>query len=320
MEWKDIVPVLAGAIIILVVAFVVKPALLGEPLTAGSEPVVVRNPPVYAPPEPAATPTPYPGDGPAYTRNFRWTAIDGGVHTTVVRIPKALFQEQRETPRLSDYHIWGRYALADADRPILEDLARRIVPPTGNPEEAYLRLMNLVFFVQQIPYDTDDNTACYIEGTLPPHAIYTMGGVEYPKYPAEMLVDGRGDCEDAAILMGGLLDALGYDSVLLRYSDHMALGIRMNEFNPYYAAYSPRYFEYEGKHYYYVEGTDFEWENVSEYTTAVIGRPYPIGNTRDIPIPSVRSETPEIIPLRYLPLPEEYRIRQARLPAASGGA
>jgi hypothetical protein len=194
------------------------------------------------------------------------------------------------------------------------------VPPTGNPEEAYLRLMNLVFFVQQIPYDTDDNTACYIEGTLPPHAIYVKGGVEYPKYPAEMLVDGRGDCEDAAILMGGLLDALGYDTVLLRYSDHMALGIRMNEFNPYYAAYSPRYFEYEGKHYYYVEGTDFEWENVSEYTTAVIGRPYPIGNTRDVPIPSVRSETPEIIPLRYLPLPEEYRIRQARLPAASGGA
>ena len=64
MEWKDIVPVLAGAIIILVVAFVVKPALLGELLTAGSEQVAVRNPPVYAPPEPAATPTPYPGDGP----------------------------------------------------------------------------------------------------------------------------------------------------------------------------------------------------------------------------------------------------------------
>ena len=309
MEWKDVIPVIAGAVVILVVALVVNPALLGEP---------IGSPPVYIPPAPVPTPTPFPEDGEVSARNFRWTAIDGGVQTTEVTVPEALFLAHRGTPRFSDYTSWGRYALADADRPVLEDLARRIAPPSANPDEGYFRLMNLVFFVQQIPYDRDDNTTSYIEGVLPRHAMYVKGGVEYPKYPVEMLVDGRGDCEDAAILMAGLLDALGYDTVLLRYSDHMALGIRMNEFNPYYAKYTPRYFTYGGRHYYYVEGTDFEWSNVSVGSTAIRGRPLAIGDAIGTGLPSVQSETPEIVPLRYIPVPGEYRIRPARLPA--GGA
>ncbi len=319
MEWKDVIPVIAGAVVILIVALVVKPVLLGEPIgliSPGSS--LPPAPPVYVPPAPLPTATPFPDDGAVSTRNFRWTAIDGGVHTTAVTVPEALFREHRGTPRFSDYTSWGRYALADADRPVLVDLARRISPPSANPDEGYFRLMNLVFFVQQIPYVTDDNTNSYTEGILPRYAMYVKGGVEYPKYPAEMLVDGRGDCEDAAILMAGLLDALGYDTVLLRYSDHMALGIRMNEFNPYYAKYTPRYFTHEGQHYYYVEGTDFYWSNVSVGSTSIRGRPLPIGDAAGTGIPSVRSETPEIVPLRYIPTPGEYRIHPARLPG--GGA
>jgi hypothetical protein len=316
MEWKDVIPVVAGAAVILVVALVVKPALLGEPIGFGSRGTVpVGDPPVYVPSSPVPTPTPIPDDGEVYTRNFRWTAIDGGVQTTEVTVPKALFGEHRKTPRFSDYASWGRYALASSDRPFLEDLARRIAPPAANPDAEYFRLMNLVFFVQQIPYDKDDNTTSYIEGVLPPHAMYRKGGVEYPKYPVEMLVDGRGDCEDAAILMAGLLDALGYDTVLLSYSDHMALGIRMNEFNPCYARYTPRYFEHEGKHYYFIEGTNFDGYYVSPGSIAVQGKPNPIGDTQDTSISSVKSETPEIVPLRYVPRPGEYRISPARLPA-----
>ncbi|MFA7563184.1 MAG: hypothetical protein WCY70_07050 [Methanoculleus sp.] len=315
MEWKDVIPVVAGAVVILVFALVVKPALLGDP--AGQDSPGLASP-VYVPPTPVPAPTPFPEDGPVYTRNFRWTAIDGGVHTTEVRIPEALFHAHRETPRFSDYTSWGLYALADADRPLLEDLARRISPPSANPDEGYLRLMNLVFFVQQIPYDMDDNTTSYIEGTLPRYAMYMKDGVEYPKYPAEMLVDGRGDCEDSAILMAGLFDALGYDTVLFRYSDHMALGIRMKEFNPYYAKYTPRYFTHDGQHYYYIEGTGFEKQYVSPHSIAVQGKPFAIGNAAGTGIPSVQSETPKIVPLRFVPEPGEYHIRPARLPA--GGA
>ncbi|WP_054848355.1 hypothetical protein [Methanoculleus chikugoensis] len=131
-------------------------------------------------------PTPFPEDGEVSARNFRWTAIDGGVQTTQVTVPEALFREHRETPRFSKSASWGgRYALADVDRPALEDLARRIAPPAANPDEDYFRLMNLVFFVQQIPpYDRDDNTTSYTEGVLPRHAMYWEDGVEYPKYPS----------------------------------------------------------------------------------------------------------------------------------------
>ncbi|WP_292522146.1 hypothetical protein [Methanoculleus sp.] len=318
MEWKDVIPVLAGGIVILVVALVVKPVLLGEPIGFGSPGVGVLAPPEYVPPAPLPTATPFPDDGEVYTRAFRWMSIDGGVHTTEIRVPEALFSAARETPRYADHLAWGRYALAPADRPILEDLAGRIAPPVDNPDKEYFRLMNLVFFVQQIPYDKDENTTSYIEGVLPRHVRSLDDGIEYPKYPVEMLVDGRGDCEDAAILMTGLLDALGYDTVLLKYSNHMAIGIRMDAFNPYYAKYTPKYFTYEGKHYYYIEGTDFEWGNVSSSTTARWGRPLAIGDVNGAGIPSVRSETPEIIPLRYIPAPAEYRISPARLPAAGG--
>ncbi|WP_332448588.1 hypothetical protein [Methanoculleus sp.] len=322
MEWKDVIPVLAGGLVILLVALVVKPALLGEPIGSGSPGATSFSaPPVYAPPTPSPTATPYPEDGPAYTRTFRWTAIDGGVRTTEVRVPEALFLERRETPRITDRLAWGRYALADADRPILEDLARRIAPPAANPEEQYFRLMDLVFFVQQIPYVPDNSTDSYIEGVLPRHARQVAGGVEYQKYPVETLVDGKGDCEDAAILMSGLLDALGYDTVLLEYrgdsnhgiEGHMALGIRMDEFNPYYAKYTPKYFEYGGKHYYYIEGTGYL--TVPSGNRTSWGKPFPIGDADGTKMQAVISRTPEIIPLHHIPAPAEYRIRPVRLPA-----
>ncbi len=317
MEWKDVLPVLAGGLVILVVALVVKPLLLGEPLGLASPwPVRMQQPPAYIPPAPVPTPTPFSDDGEVYTRNFRWTAIDGGVQTTQIRVPEALFLAHREAPQFTDALAWGRYPPADADRPVLEDLAGRIAPPARGPDEEYFRLMNVVFFVQQIPYEPDNSTDSYIEGVIPRRAVRQGEDVGYSKAPVEMLVDGRGDCEDAAILMAGLLDALGYDTVLLLYSDHMALGIRMNEFNPYYARYTPKYFEHEGKHYYYVEGTNYT--TVSSGNSTYWAKPSPIGNTQDISIPSVKSETPKIIPLRYIPEPAEYRIRPVRLPA--GGA
>jgi hypothetical protein len=128
-----------------------------------------------------------------------------------------------------------------------------------------------------------------------------------------MLVDGKGDSEDAAILMTGLLDALGYDAVLLRYPDHTATGIRMEGFNPYYAKYTPKHFTYEGKRYYYVEGTNYT--TISTGNTTFLAKPAPIGDILSGSPESVRSGAPAIIPLRYTVAPAEYRIRPAPLPA-----
>jgi len=313
MEWKDIIPVLAGGLVILIVALVVKPALLpgsDNPASSGAAP------PVYVPPTPVPTATPFPEDGPAYTRTFRWTSIDGGVHTTEVRVPESLFLEHRETPRLADPLSWGRYALADGDRSILADLANRIAPPPANPAEDYYRLMNIIFFVQQIPYAPDNSTDSYVEGSLPRYAVRRGVDAEYPRYPVETLIDGKGDSEDAAILLAGLLDTLDYDTVLLRYPDYMAVGVRMVGFNPYYAKYTPKYFDYEGGRYYYVEGTNYT--SISAGNSTFWAKPAPIGDTRDVSIESVKSGTPGIIPLRYVLVPAQYRIYPVRVPA--GGA
>ena len=42
-----------------------------------------------------------------------------------------------------------------------------------------------------------------------------MGENEYPKYPIEMLWQGSGDCEDAAFLYISIIEAMGFDAMLM---------------------------------------------------------------------------------------------------------
>ncbi|SVD35671.1 uncharacterized protein METZ01_LOCUS388525, partial [marine metagenome] len=42
-----------------------------------------------------------------------------------------------------------------------------------------------------------------------------MGENEYPKYPIEMLWQGSGDCEDAAALYISIIEAMGFDAMLM---------------------------------------------------------------------------------------------------------
>lgn len=81
---------------------------------------------------------------------------------------------------------------------------------------------------------------------------------DYWKYPAEMLWDQKGDCEDHAILFASLMEAMGYDAVLFyvycydtrgNFTDaHMAAGISV-------AGASGTYYMYDDKAYYYCEAT-----------------------------------------------------------------
>ena len=75
-------------------------------------------------------------------------------------------------------------------------------------DDEYLEMVTS--FVQQIPYD---NT--------------TAGN---PRYPVEVIFDGKGDCDEKAILLNGLLSREGYDVALLAFPSlkHVASGIRIN--------------------------------------------------------------------------------------------
>lgn len=77
-------------------------------------------------------------------------------------------------------------------------------------DDAYLDMM--AAFVQTIPYKD--------------------GGNAPPKYPAELLVENMGDCDDKALLLSGLLAREGYTVALFRFGpeSHMAMGIGSDAF------------------------------------------------------------------------------------------
>ena len=98
----------------------------------------------------------------------------------------------------------------------------------------------ILSFVQTIDYKVDNYTNY-------------QGIQEYPKYPIEMLWDGQGDCEDSSALYASLMEALGYDAVLLLFlgdiDGHAAIGVSV-------PGATGKSYRYSGLDYYYAETTD----------------------------------------------------------------
>lgn len=201
-----------------------------------SQPAPATLPPVQEPP--ATTP---PGANPwagteFIEKTYEWTywRFNDTVWTWSFRIPTSLYEDylSRPRPTTGDYTV---YASDDGDRELLADL--------GATLQSYVEQLNLdeyeavhfiANFVQQIEYTSD---------------IDTTGFDDYGRYPVETLVEDGGDCEDTAILLGKLMDAMGYDVVLVRLPAHMALGVREQE------KFVGTYYVYEDVRYFYLETT-----------------------------------------------------------------
>ncbi|UCF49346.1 MAG: hypothetical protein JSU91_06240, partial [Thermoplasmatales archaeon] len=97
------------------------------------------------------------------------------------------------------------------------------------------------------------------------------GCIEYWKFPVETLVDKKGDCEDSAILYASIMDALGYDVVLLFYkledknSGHLAVGVHLQGDHG-------AYVEDDGKKYFYCETTTSQF-NIGQLPDEIDGEP-----------------------------------------------
>jgi len=76
---------------------------------------------------------------------------------------------------------------------------------------------------------------------------------EFPKFPVETIVEGWGDCEDTSILYAALMKAAGYDVVLLKIKEHMAVGVAFSK--PIHGA----YVSYKNKIYFYAETSGSLW-------------------------------------------------------------
>ncbi len=109
-------------------------------------------------------------------------------------------------------------------------------------------------FVQSIPYAYDTDT----------HSVSN-----YWDYPAELLYEQKGDCEDHAVLLSALYKAAGYDNVLyyVKCYDsstgetdyHVAVGTDI-------PGASGTYTTYAGVKYYYCEGTATESAGIVDYS------------------------------------------------------
>ena len=184
-------------------------------------------------------------EGPSYsgnyiTRTYTWTynreIFSRDTYTITLQIPKGHYDYYKNQPHTRDYNS---YALSDYDRQLLNSMIEGFKQQgEKNGYSDYDNVMNVIAFVQSLPYTSDS---------------VTTGYDEYPRYPIETLVDGGGDCEDSSILAAALLSEMGYGIILVSPPGHMALGIKGSE------NLSGSYYEYNGSRYYYVETTSSGW-------------------------------------------------------------
>lgn len=169
--------------------------------------------------------------------NYAWN-YGKGTWTYDLQIPKSAYDYYKTIDRapIRDYS----YYVTDAsDDEYLEALAQKFKDAAERENYSDLDMVkNIILFVQNLNY-VDDKV-----GT---------GYDEYPKFPLETLADQGGDCEDSAILLASLLRELGYGTVLIQFTDHMAVGVKGEE------SLSGSYFEVDGIRYYYVETTSPGW-------------------------------------------------------------
>jgi hypothetical protein len=118
-------------------------------------------------------------------------------------------------------------------------------------------------------YGTAEFILAFVQGLNYTSDQETTGQAEWPRYPAETLVDGGGDCEDKAVLYVSLMQSspVNVDMVLLEYTKpgqtgHMAAGISGN-----YAGIS---FSYSGKDFYLCETTVTGWD-IGERPPEIVG-------------------------------------------------
>ena len=172
------------------------------------------------------------------SRKYEWT-YRGSKWTWDLNIPQALYDYYKALPRspTRNYAVYVTHPLQDI---YIKKLADNIQSAAQkNNYGLYQTVEFAVSFVQSLPYTSD---------------LVTEGYDEYPRYPAETLVDNGGDCEDTAILMASLLRAMNYDVVLLGLPSHMAVGVAGG------SGISGTYWEYNGRKYYYLETTGTGWK------------------------------------------------------------
>ncbi len=172
------------------------------------------------------------------TRRFEWS-YKGVNWWYEVNLSNALYQSYADRPRI-DVQDWAVYVTHPGNEWLtkgLADIIKRDGPKNGYSD--YDMVECAILFAQEIPYTTDAET---------------KGKSEYPRFPIETVVDDTGDCEDHAFLLAATTYALGYDTVLLDFPTHMAVGIAGDD------SIKGSYYNWRGKKFFFIETTATGWK------------------------------------------------------------
>lgn len=203
-----------------------------------TDPVVVEITPADPLPTVQIIKTAPPSPDNLIFRNYSWT-YNGLQWDWSGTFSKSGFDYYRSKSHNRENN-YAAYVLSDYDRQLLKGIVQKFKEAgVANNYTEYDTIMNIVSFVQSLPYTSDK---------------VTTGYDEYPRYPLETLVDNGGDCEDTAVLTAALLRELGFGVVLIQLPDHMAVGVKGDESLP------GTYYDYLGSRYYYLETTGSGWD------------------------------------------------------------
>lgn len=186
---------------------------------------------------------------PPFSRDYRWRYNGYDWHWKV-EIPAKLYEYFRRLPRLYQFDEQDDAAAVEAR---IAQFEHDFFVPYATEEESAFFLDALADKFQRAAEENGFNdleraelVITFIQECLP----YNADPTGYEQYPVETLVDG-GDCEDRVILAAALLRRMGYATAMLRYEDHVALGLAVDTEGTYYP--------WNGKKYFYVELTSRGW-------------------------------------------------------------
>lgn len=160
------------------------------------------------------------------THVYNWTH-QGINYLTNFSISKEDYQFYKDQKRTWCCNDWKKY-ITPYD-PTIVQIANKIKNDFPNDtEKAIINFAESAKFQYDKDYNGEDN---------------------YPKYPIETVIDGRGDCEDLAFLTAALLKNLDIKTVLLYYKQHVAIGIECKN------NCTGTYYTYNNTKYYFLETT-----------------------------------------------------------------
>ena len=151
-----------------------------------------------------------------YTLNGKYGLIDlivyDGANNYVSKLPKEIYLSAGEQPLKSDFKL--KSVDEEQQRGFLLPLVAKIQNKTDDEDDQVRIAISLV---QNIPYGFSNKTP----------VVGANGGINYSRYPYEVLYDNAGICGEKSALLSFILKEMGYKTAFFYYPDenHEAIGI-----------------------------------------------------------------------------------------------